>query len=181
MALIVIFLKGLGVRRNMVPDLPPHLLRKFRCHPPQPDWSHTEQVLPTINIFSREIEPLGVYPSCRWVLIYYPGSSDRIFTRTKSKFYISLCWLLPLCMLLPSVSGVFGYHGLKCSTRSCTLLRDSNGHSPKPLFYIVGLILPCTVLSITNILIFLRVSPVGEEGFELQFEDTQQLVSQCTR
>ena len=89
----------------------------------------------------------------RWVLIYYPGSSDRIFTRTKSKLYISLCWLLPLCMLLPSVSGVFGYHGLKCSTRSCTLLRDSNGHSPKPLFYIVGLILPCTVLSITNILL----------------------------
>eukprot|EP00095_Tigriopus_kingsejongensis_P007204 maker-scaffold192_size271026-snap-gene-1.21 protein:Tk07204 transcript:maker-scaffold192_size271026-snap-gene-1.21-mRNA-1 annotation:"gustatory receptor trehalose 1" len=93
----------------------------------------------------------------RWVLINWPSKSDKIFSRNQSKLMILACWICPFIMMLPSYFGIFGVHGLDCRSRNCTIKRDENGYSPKIIFLLVGLVVPCVVLVTANILIYMKV------------------------
>ncbi len=44
----------------------------------------------------------------RWVMIFRPSKSEKIFTRRNSKIIIALCWLVPPILLTPSLAGVYG-------------------------------------------------------------------------
>lgn len=90
-------------------------------------------------------------------MIYFPHKSDAIFTRRNSKLIIACCWLVPFLMLIPSTSGLYGRHGLECASRSCTIMPDDRGRSPKDLFLFMGLALPCAVLIVTNAMIWYKV------------------------
>ncbi len=50
-------------------------------------------------------------------MIYYPQKSEVIFTRRKSKIIIAFCWIFPFLLLTPSLSGIYGHHGLECMSR----------------------------------------------------------------
>lgn len=93
----------------------------------------------------------------RWVLITYPNKSDKIFSRARSKLMILACWIGPFLMMMLSYNGVFGTHGLKCISRSCTIMKDERGMTPKRLFFLVGLVIPCIVLLVTNFMIYYKV------------------------
>ena len=66
--------------------------------------------------------------------------------------------IIPPLLLVPSLFGLFGRHGIHCKSRSCTILEDDHGSSPKKFFLFLGLALPCVVLVVTNVLIYLKVS-----------------------
>lgn len=92
-------------------------------------------------------------------MIYYPSFSEKLFTRFKSKLIIVFfCWLVPMIMLLPSLFRFYGQHGMNCKSRSCTILRDENGKSPKNFFLASGLMVPGIVLVIANALIYYKVN-----------------------
>ena len=93
----------------------------------------------------------------RWIIIFFPNKSERIFTRRKSKMMIAVCWLIPLLFLLPSMTGVYGEHGLECLSRSCTILKDENGHSTKNFLFAFGFGLPTLVLLLTNTSIYIKI------------------------
>jgi hypothetical protein len=94
----------------------------------------------------------------RWCLIYFPNESERIFTRTRSKLYIAICWIIPVLVVSPSLSGVWGRHGLEEFTQSCTIIKDKNGKSPKILLMTIGVALPGVILVIANTMIFFKVN-----------------------
>ena len=93
----------------------------------------------------------------RWIIIFFPNKSERIFTRRKSKMMIAVCWVIPLLFLLPSMTGVYGIHGLECLSRSCTILKDEKGHSTKNFLFAFGFGLPTLVLLLTNISIYIKI------------------------
>ena len=70
---------------------------------------------------------------------------------------IAVCWLIPLLFLLPSMTGVYGKHGLECLSRSCTILKDEKGHSTKNFLFAFGFGLPTLVLVLTNTSIYCKV------------------------
>ena len=94
----------------------------------------------------------------RWALIHFPKLGERMFTRRRSKVLVAACWLLPPAMLLPSLSGLYGHHGLDYCSRSCTIKADEKGHNPKDVFLVCGLVIPCCVLFFTNVSIYKKVS-----------------------
>ena len=54
---------------------------------------------------------------CRWMIVCFPKMSALVFTRAKSKVIIGFCWVGPILMMLPSLTGLHGKHGLSCRTR----------------------------------------------------------------
>ena len=112
----------------------------------------------TIYCFSY-IYPWNEHWNCifRWIIIFFPNKSERIFTRNRSKIMIAVCWLIPLLFLLPSMTGVYGKHGLECLSRSCTILKDEKGHSTKNFLFAFGFGLPTLVLVLTNTSIYCKV------------------------
>ena len=93
----------------------------------------------------------------RWVIIFFPNKSERIFTRRRSKIMIAICWAIPILFLLPSITGVYGIHGLECLSRSCTILKDENGKSIKNFLIAFGVGLPTSILILTNTSIYFKI------------------------
>ena len=94
----------------------------------------------------------------RWVLVYFPYSSDRIFTRKRSKIYIAICWTLPILIMLPSLTGTWGWHALDCRTRTCTIMDLEEGYPFKKFLFNFGVSFPSLALVVTNVMIYAKVS-----------------------
>lgn len=99
----------------------------------------------------------------RALMIYSPEKCEKYFTRTRSKVYIFLCWTLPFLLLLPSLTGSYNRHGLKCPSRSCTIIHDEDEHSAKYGLLICGAVLPSVVLAITNVIIKRKVTSMRQQ------------------
>ena len=109
--------------------------------------------------FSRIIQNvILLFPNCRWVLVYFPHSSDRIFTRKRSKIYIAICWTLPILIMLPSLTGTWGWHALDCRTRTCTIMDLEEGYPFKKFLFNFGVSFPSLALVVTNVMIYAKVS-----------------------
>lgn len=67
------------------------------------------------------------------------------------------CWGIPLALLLPTMAEMWGRFGYSAQTFSCTILRDSNGHSPKKTFFLIGFFLPCLIIVLCYLRIFMVV------------------------
>ena len=101
---------------------------------------------------------LSFYLHNRWVMVYFPHKSNTIFSRQNSKICIAICWILPLLVVWPSFFGLWGFNGLECVSRSCTIIRDSEGRSIKGFLLILGLTFPCCILIVTNVSIYVKVT-----------------------
>jgi hypothetical protein len=97
----------------------------------------------------------------RWVMVYLPRKSERIFTRRNSKIFIAICWILPILCILPSLTQAWGRHALDCKTRSCTIKDDENGRLPFKKFVLtVGVTVPTLILIVANAMIYAKVSKI---------------------
>ena len=70
---------------------------------------------------------------------------------------IAICWVFPLLFVLPSLTAVYGIHGLECLSRSCTILKDEDGHSTKNFLFVAGVGVPTLILLITNTSIYVKI------------------------
>ena len=93
-------------------------------------------------------------------MVYFPNKSESIFTRRKSKLYIFACWMLPLLVMTPSLTGAWGDHKLHCKSRSCTIIDDDENVKLrfKTFIMTLGVLFPTLMLIIFNIMIYARVS-----------------------
>ena len=80
-------------------------------------------------------------------MVYFPNKSETIFTRRKSKLYIFACWLLPLLVMTPSLTGAWGDHKLDYCARSCTIVDEENVKLKfKTFIYALGVVFPTSML-----------------------------------
>ena len=98
-------------------------------------------------------------------MVYFPDKSDRIFTRRNSKMAIAICWIVPVLILLPSLTGKWGKHALDCKTRGCTIIdHDRNGEKNglpfKKFLLAVGISFPTFVLIVANTMIYIKVNKI---------------------
>ena len=98
-------------------------------------------------------------------MVYFPDKSDRIFTRRNSKMAIAICWIVPVLILLPSLTGKWGKHALDCKTRGCTIIdHDRNGEKNglpfKKFLLAVGVSFPTFVLIVANTMIYIKVNKI---------------------
>ena len=118
---------------------------------------HLVKHLFTNIIFSRSKTRVSNYKELqssfplifRWAMVYFPDQTDSIFTRRNSKFMILACWILPILIMIPTVTN----HWIKmdCKTRSCTITEEYK----KILLSMV--FLPGLVLLVSNVMIYIKV------------------------
>ena len=98
------------------------------------------------------------FPNSRWILLSFPEASNRIFTRGKSRLMIAFCWAIPFLIILPSLTGTWGKHGLDCKTRSCTIIdKDDGTLSFKKFLMTVGVVIPSAILIVIHLMIYEKV------------------------
>jgi len=70
---------------------------------------------------------------------------------------IYFCWIFSFGLMLLPLFGVWGKFGYRSSTFSCTILRDESGRSPKKFLFIIGFLLPITMIIICYTIIWIHV------------------------
>ena len=71
---------------------------------------------------------------------------------------IAFCWAIPFLIILPSLTGVWGRHGLDCKTRSCTIIDANDGSlSFKKFLMSVGVAFPSLILIVIHLMIYEKV------------------------
>ena len=64
---------------------------------------------------------------------------------------------MPIIVIIPSLSGIWGRHGLECNSRVCTIIQDENGHNPKTILKLLAVALPVNILIAADISIFWKI------------------------
>ena len=94
----------------------------------------------------------------RWITFSFPEASHRIFTRRNSRLMIAFCWAVPFLIILPSLTRIWGKHGLDCKTRSCTIIDANDGSlSFKKFLMSVGVAIPSLILIVIHLMIYEKV------------------------
>lgn len=82
----------------------------------------------------------------RWLLVEHPAWHARAYTRLRTAALVAACWTISYGLQLPALCGWWGRIGYDRHVRTCTILRDERGHSPKTALFVVGFAIPCVVI-----------------------------------
>ncbi|XP_023333494.1 protein trapped in endoderm-1 [Eurytemora carolleeae] len=93
----------------------------------------------------------------RYVLISCPGTYPKIYSRMNILLMVAGVWIFSFGLLLPPLLEIWGTLGLDPPTFSCTVLKDSEGRSPKKFLFLFGFLLPCVAIIVCYSAIFYRV------------------------
>ena len=91
-------------------------------------------------------------------MLYFPKKTNKIFTRAKSKIMITICWVMGFLAVIPSLTKLWGWHGMDCKTKGCTILDREENFPYKKFLFAVGVAFPSVVLIVTNVMIYVKVS-----------------------
>ena len=72
-------------------------------------------------------------------------------------FQIIAIWVLPVLIMIPSLTGILGRHGLECNSRICTILEDENGNNVKNYLKLFAVAGPVLILLAADVSIFLKM------------------------
>ena len=72
-------------------------------------------------------------------------------------FQIIAIWVVPVLIMIPSLTGILGRHALECNSRICTILENENGHNWKTYLKLVAVAGPVLILLAADVSIFLRM------------------------
>jgi hypothetical protein len=99
----------------------------------------------------------------RTCLLFFQERVTKMFTVRTSLFLIALCWLFPLLLLAPSITGSWGQIRLDNFTQGCLIMEDSDGGSPLVLFNDLIFIIPFVTMFICIIMDFTKLG-IGTKG-----------------
>ncbi|KAK9693037.1 7 transmembrane receptor (rhodopsin family) [Popillia japonica] len=104
------------------------------------------------------------------IISYYPYYS-KLYSKISILIQLLFIWAGSFLIMLPPLLGIWGQLGLHPSTFSCTIL-EKNGKSPKKFIFLVGFALPCVVIIISYICIYLKVKKSTKKLRKHQVKDS---------
>eukprot|EP00092_Neocalanus_flemingeri_P033219 GFUD01036125.1.p1 GENE.GFUD01036125.1~~GFUD01036125.1.p1 ORF type:complete len:350 (-),score=67.35 GFUD01036125.1:53-1102(-) len=99
-------------------------------------------------------------------VLFFQDREGKIYDAKFRTLTILLCWLLPLAILIPSMSGSNGTIERMDYTQICTIAPDEQGRQPFKLFNKLFIILPYTVMIICILLSFVKLKMVSSKAFK---------------
>ncbi|XP_022915519.2 protein trapped in endoderm-1-like [Onthophagus taurus] len=91
----------------------------------------------------------------RYTIISHSNYYNTIYSKTSIWAQIVFIWTLSSSIMILPLFEVWGKLGFDKRTFSCTIL-DNNG-SPKKMFFLVGIVIPCIIIVISYTCIYLKV------------------------
>merc|ERR1712032_390223 len=124
------------------------------------------------SLFSLTVVTLN-----RAAMLFLPTRVEKIFTNNKliaghevpvnSMLLLTVCWLIPLITLIPTLNGRNGCMGLQKRTMSCTIIADSEGNTPKPMLYSVAFTIPLITMVVTDIAIYFKMRSLQNQDVRM--------------
>ena len=93
----------------------------------------------------------------RTCILVLQERTEKIMKPWVSFVAVFLCWMIPLCALIPPMTGTYGIISLEEYTQSCTIVKDDEGRSPKIFLANLFFYIPCTVMMICNFIILVKI------------------------
>nr|CAD7585544.1 unnamed protein product [Timema genevievae] len=90
----------------------------------------------------------------RFIMITRTSVYSKIYKRVWIGAMIVFCWVFSYSMQMPTLFGVWGKFDFDPNLGSCTITKDTNGHSSKAFLFIVGFVIPCLVIICCYTVIF---------------------------
>jgi len=111
----------------------------------------------------------------RWICIFFP---KRKVTRNRRNYFTKIIaiWVVPVLIMIPSLTGILGRHALECNSRICTILENENGHNWKTYLKLFAVAGPVFILLAADVSIFLRMRSI-KKRFKIECDNRQQLNS----
>ncbi|GJQ68560.1 hypothetical protein Trydic_g14411 [Trypoxylus dichotomus] len=92
----------------------------------------------------------------RYTIISYYPYYNKLYSKLSILLQLLFIWTVSFLIMLPPLLGIWGQLDLHPPTFSCTIL-EKDGKSPKKFIFLVGFALPCVVIIISYICIYLKV------------------------
>nr|CAD7401038.1 unnamed protein product [Timema cristinae] len=89
-----------------------------------------------------------------FIMITRTSVYSKIYKRVWIGAMIVFCWVFSYSMQMPTLFGVWGKFDFDPNLGSCTITKDTNGHSSKAFLFIVGFVIPCLVIICCYTVIF---------------------------
>ncbi|XP_071784475.1 protein trapped in endoderm-1-like [Asterias amurensis] len=84
----------------------------------------------------------------RYLKITQSSLYSKLFTvKRRAAMMVVVCWLLPMIVLLPPITGVWGSLGYEPKTLTCTFLRGGSNSGYSMFFMVSALIVPTTFIT----------------------------------
>ena len=129
-------------------------------------WSGFCEIFPVLFylILGASILSLMSVTVNRTCILLFQERMEKFFTTKVRITIVLVCWLIPFLLLIPPMRGTYGTINLKPYTQACTVMMDSSGNSPKSLLYNIFVFIPCSIMIICNIVIFIKVRSIRLSG-----------------
>ncbi|CAH1142649.1 unnamed protein product [Phyllotreta striolata] len=126
------------------------------------DWVHGEtlcKMVPLLRYASVGVSLLsiGSISVNRYILIAWPHLYQSVYTKFKVVMYISVIWLFSYGLQIPTLLGKWGTFGKDSKLGTCSINPDENGHSSKTALFVIGFALPCIVIVVCYVKIYMVV------------------------
>uniref|UniRef100_A0AAG5D3I8 G-protein coupled receptors family 1 profile domain-containing protein n=1 Tax=Anopheles atroparvus TaxID=41427 RepID=A0AAG5D3I8_ANOAO len=120
----------------------------------------------------------------RYIMIGHQRLYQRIYRTQHLCLMVAFTWILGFGSLLPTWHEKWGKFGLDVGIHSCSILPDSQRHSPKQFLFLIAFALPCLSIIVCYARIFyivrstaLRTKDQPGENPEDSLEDVSSVVS----
>ena len=108
----------------------------------------------SLGAFILSLMLLTIVRTC---ILFFQERTEKILKPWVRFMAISLCWLIPIAVMIPPMLGWYGKIGNVEYTQGCTLVPDEQGRSPETILSNLFVFIPCTVMIICNIMIFAKL------------------------
>jgi hypothetical protein len=93
----------------------------------------------------------------RTCILFFQEKTEKILKPWVRFLAISLCWLIPVAVMIPPMLGWYSKIGHVEYTQGCTIMQDEQGRSPETILSNLFFFFPCTVMIICNIMTFAKL------------------------
>ncbi|XP_052888096.1 G-protein coupled receptor moody [Anopheles moucheti] len=107
----------------------------------------------------------------RYIMIGHQRLYQRIYRTKNLCLMVAFTWILGFGSLLPTWHEKWGKFGLDIGIHSCSILPDSQRHSPKQFLFLIAFALPCLAIIICYARIFYIVRSTALRTKDLASEN----------
>ncbi|XP_053679511.1 protein trapped in endoderm-1 [Anopheles nili] len=119
----------------------------------------------------------------RYIMIGHQRLYQRIYRTKHLCLMVAFTWILGFGSLLPTWHEKWGKFGLDVAIHSCSILPDSQRHSPKQFLFLIAFALPCLAIIVCYARIFyivrstaLRTMDQPNENLDDSLEDVSSAI-----
>ncbi|XP_076247093.1 G-protein coupled receptor moody isoform X2 [Calliopsis andreniformis] len=82
----------------------------------------------------------------RYIMIAHHGLYSKVYKKHWIAFMIIFCWLFSYGMQVPTLLGIWGKFDYDPNLETCSIVKDSRGHTSKTFLFVIGFVIPCLVI-----------------------------------